>query len=347
MKERSKKLLSVFLLPALFILILDSKTATEGSLLGLDVCLHTVIPSLFPLMVLSMLFINTSLGTSGRLLTPLGKLCGIPSGAEPILLTGLLGGYPLGATAIGSAYNAGRISRQDASRMLSFCNNCGPAFIFGIGSVLFTNKLTIWALWLIHILSACITAAILPYKSKNIAIPSKTNSQNISETVSAAIRAMAIICGWIILFKIIVNFCQKWFLWLIPPEWQTVVCGLLELTNGFIALLSIQDENVRFILSSVFLSFGGVCVCMQTASQIGKLSLRSYILGKCIQASISILLCMPILLSQRIQQPMIHHYIIIAFISCLFLAFLFIIYKKTIAFSNSCVYNGAINHAAR
>ena len=69
----------------MLILILDSKTALEGARAGLDLCIRTVIPSLFPFFVLSMVFTGALMGTSLRWLRPVGALCGMPGGAEPLL----------------------------------------------------------------------------------------------------------------------------------------------------------------------------------------------------------------------------------------------------------------------
>jgi hypothetical protein len=49
------------------------------------------------------------------------------------------------------------------------------------------------------------------------------------------------------------------------------------------------SESTRFILSSLFLAFGGFCVMLQTASVTKDLGLGLYIPGKIIQTAISTL----------------------------------------------------------
>lgn len=347
MKQEKRNLLPYFLFPTILILIFDSKTALSGAISGVEICLHTVIPSLFPLMVFSMLFANSLLGKSNGVLAPIGKLCGIPSGSEPILLTGLLGGYPLGAIALANASKSGHITQRDSNRMLGFCNNCGPAFIFGIGSVLFSSKWFPWMLWLIHIFSAILTGALLKGKSiASVNLP-ETKIPSVSEVIASSIRSMATICGWIILFKIATSFCQKWFLWTFSVPLQATICGILELTNGFVALLAIPDESLRFLLASAFLAFGGLSVCMQTASQIGELDLRSYLQGKFMQTFLStILSASALLLTGSLSKYTVLYAISICIFSTVPIT-LFIFHKKHVDFSKNTVYNENIISAAR
>jgi len=146
----------------LLLLILDAKTGLKGANEGITLCLYTVVPALFPFFVLSALLTSSLTGGKNRLFGLLGKLCRIPEGSEILLATGLLGGYPVGAKSVAQAWEKGWLSQEDARRMLGFCSNAGPAFLFGMLSQVFRNTKALWVLWGIHILSAVITARLLP-----------------------------------------------------------------------------------------------------------------------------------------------------------------------------------------
>lgn len=273
----------------MLILILDGKTALEGARTGIELCLKSVIPSLFPFFLLSTLLIKSFSGCSLSLLRPLRKLCKIPEGTEAILLSGFLGGYPVGAQSISQAYHEGTLRKADAERMLAFCNNAGPSFLFGMVSFAFPNKWYIWGLWGIHIISAIFVAQIFP------GIPSKIQGQRMNPDISfsialqSAIRIMATVCGWVIVFRVMVSFLYRWVLWLLPVEVQVLVTGLLELSNGCSELIAVSDARVRFVICSVMLAFGGLCVSLQTISVVHGLSLRFYFCGKLIQTLFSII----------------------------------------------------------
>ena len=276
----------------MFMLIMDSKAALTGAAEGIDLCVKTVIPALFPFFVLSAVLTPALMGRKIPFLNPIGRLCGIPTGAEGILFTGLLGGYPVGAQCISQAYSAGQLSRADARRMLGFCSNAGPAFLFGMSGFLFSNKSIPFILWGIHILSAIITGIILPSKSKSQATPSSKATQPQNEVLQKSLRATANVCGWVLIFRIILTFLDRWFLWLLPHTAQIVITGLLELSNGYIALIGIERESLRFVLASLLLSFGGICIMYQTASVTGQagLDLGLYFPGKLIQSAASAIL---------------------------------------------------------
>lgn len=271
----------------MLILILDSKTALYGASQGVELCLRSVIPALFPFLVLSSMMTSGLTGVESRFLRPLGHLLGIPQGAEGIFLTGLLGGYPVGAIAISGARAQGCLSEKSARRMMGFCCNAGPAFIFGIAGRMFSSRWAGWELWGIHIFSALAAGMILPGKIQE-QIPTKSAKHPpLSAQVTSAIRAMGSICGWVVLMRVVIAFLERWVLWLLPVPWQVGVCGMLELTNGCCALGAIESEMLRFVICAGLLGFGGVCVALQASGAGRGVSMGMYLPGKILQALIS------------------------------------------------------------
>lgn len=274
----------------MLILILDGKTALSGAREGIDLCLKTVVPSLFPFFLLSSLFTNAFAGRKLSLLRPLGALCGVPEGGESLLITGFLGGYPVGAQSVAGVYRAGQLSKADAERMLAFCNNAGPAFLFGMAAALFPRKSAAFLLWLIHLLSAVFTAMLIPHGKSRAVTLSQGKSMTLAEAMGGGIRVMASVCGWVVLFRVLIAFLNRWVLWLLPLPVQVGITGLLELTNGCCALASVSGDALRFVMCSGMLAAGGLCVTMQTVSITEGLSLKFYFLGKGMQVLFSLIL---------------------------------------------------------
>lgn len=272
----------------IFMLIIDGQTALIGASEGIELCIKTVIPSLFPFFVLSSLLTSSLMGTSIGLMMPFFHCLGVPSGAESLVVTAFLGGYPVGAQSVASAYRAGVLSKNTAQRMLAFCNNAGPSFLFGMIGSVFPNRWMVWVLWGIHILGAILAALIIPNEDTAPTKPVKGQILSISAAIVASIRVMAVVCAWIVLFRIVIAFLNRWFLWLLPQPMQVCIMGILELANGCCALEQITDVNLRFVICSGMLAFGGICVTMQTVSVTGGLSLKQYFLGKAIQTAFSI-----------------------------------------------------------
>ncbi len=291
---RAKHWKTVIYAFAMIVLILDSRTALSGGSEGLRICLMSVVPALLPFLVLSVLLTATlSPGHSG-ILRPLGRFCKMPPGSEGLLLLGLLGGYPSGAQAVTQAYHGGSLSREDARRLLGFCSNAGPAFLFGIAAGAFPSAWMPWAIWAVHILSAVVTGALLPGGALSSAAHIAPKPISLSRAVEQALGILARVCAWIILFRVLIAFFDRWFFWLLPENLRVLLCGILELANGCLQLSRVTDLHLRFILTSFFLSTGGICVTMQTLSVTGDLGLGSYLPGKCLQGVVAVVLSLVI-----------------------------------------------------
>lgn len=289
----------------MLLLIFDSKTALEGARAGIDLCIRTVIPSLFPFFVLSMVLTGALMGTSLLWLRPIGALCGIPKGAEPILISAFLGGYPVGAQAAAAAWRAGYLSRKDAERMLCFCSNAGPSFLFGMVAAMFPEGKIPWLLWLIHIAGAILTGALLPGKSDSAITMPAGNRITLPDALRSTMTVMAGVCGWVVLFRILIAFLNRWVLWLLPMPARVIITGLLELSNGCCDLWKIPDLRVRIMAAGLMLSMGGLCVLMQTRSVTKGLSLKYYLLGKALQTAICLVLWDMILYRHRLLGPIL------------------------------------------
>ncbi len=274
----------------IMLLIFDSGLALEGARDGVELCIRTVIPALFPFLVLSMLLTKDTEST-GRWLRPVLKWLGIPTAAESVLIPAFLGGYPVGAKCVHELYGTGLLRKAQAERLLAFCSNAGPSFLFGMVSGFFPDRKVVWFLWIIHIFSAVLSSRVIPMVGTDTIgrIPSRNQAEN-PAILHSAMMTMWLICCWVILFRILVLFLSRWFLWIFPTWLTVLITGMLELTNGCCDLMLIEDEKLRFVICSCMLACGGSCVFLQTASVTKGLSLRYYVLGKGLQTVFSLLL---------------------------------------------------------
>lgn len=287
LKNRKQYVVIVFCIISMMVMILDAKTAIMGAKEGLMICFQTVIPSLFPFFYVSSIMNTYLIGRSLPLLRSLGKLCTIPEGSEGLFIIGAIGGYPVGARSLQQAYTSGALTKKEAERMLGFCNNAGPAFLFGIGSSLFRSPYIPAVIYLILLISSVLTGIMLPggsIRKCNIIIHTKMNPLN------SSIHAIASVCGWVILYRMLLTFLNRWILWLLPDTFVITIVGLLELTNGCIQLAHLDNDGLRFILLSIFTCLGGFCVANQTATVAKSLSCKYYYIGKLIQTGFTLLL---------------------------------------------------------
>ena len=293
--NQNKQRITLFISAAIFaLLILDAKTAAEGVIEGMSLCIQVIVPSLLPFFLITT-YLNSHLsGMRIPGLKILGSYLHIPAGGESLLLLGLIGGYPVGAKMIGDVFTAQKIDKNTGQILLGYCNNAGPAFIFGVGGVLFQQRHIPFILWIIHILSAVITGFLLPRPSKGTISLDHTQPVTVSETLCKSISICVSICGWIIIFKIIMAYLGKYLSQYCSKYILIILTGILELSNGCLLLGQLNFTCTKFILCSAFLGFGGLCVALQTLAVSGTLKLGLYFPGKLMQTCVSMILTIPV-----------------------------------------------------
>lgn len=324
----------------MLILILDGKTAIVGMRAGIQLCLQTLVPSLFPFFILSALVTGSLIG---RQMGPFNKICHfchMPDGAVSLLAVGLLGGYPVGAGNIANEIQHGNLSREDAQRMVVFCNNPGPSFLFGILGPLFTNKFLLWLLWGILIVASLLTGHLLPGGSTQVIKTPHSGFVSLSDSLNRSIRNMALVCGWVVIFRVLLEFMDTYVTFFIPTSVRTILIGLLELSNGCLGLAKIQDESLRFLLAGFMLSLGGICVLMQTQAVFPELRLKQYITGRLLHCLICMFLSVLLIpMISEVNFLSMLPALIVTGCSILFLRRIVYNSKKEVAFYRFLMYN--------
>ena len=271
MRKRTAALLPVLTMTAM---ILDSRSAARSAREALELCTGTLIPSLFPLFVLSAMLIPALASLHLPLLT---RFLGFPEGGGGLFLIGCAGGFPVGAACVAQAAEKKLLPRETAEDLLGMCSFCGPSFLFGvIGQVLSLREAAL--LFLIQLETAWIVALLRPRPTPTAFRPT-TEPVTLPQAVSRSIRSMATVCAWVILSGVVAGFLRQWLFPLLPEALGVLLTGLLELTNGVFALDGLSP-GLRLPLCAVFVTFGGASVLLQIAALAAPAGLR---MGKCIR----------------------------------------------------------------
>ena len=245
-----------------------SAAVTEGLRLSVSV----LIPSLFPFFICVNL--TSALGLTGvlaRVFAPVMRRMFHVSGAGcTAVLCGAAGGYPSGAQCAAALYREGQLSRAEAEYLLLFCNNAGPAFLFGaVGTVLGIGMTGCLLLWGIHLLSALVIGLVnRPKEAPNAALPpvQRANASGaVVEAVRSAGQAVLQITMFVAAFSVLARLLTMAAAHILPDGVCTVLTGMLELSGGIAALANLPIAlRWKLALASIFLSFGGLCVWMHT-----------------------------------------------------------------------------------
>lgn len=313
----------------LILLILDGKTAIAGVQNGIQLCLNTLIPSLFPFCVISVLLTGNLPDKPLPILNPVSRFCRIPAGCASLLLIGWLGGYPVGAQNVATAQRNGALRHEDASRMVIFCNNPGPAFIFGMLGPLFPDQKIPWLIWGSILCGSLLTAHLIPGGNSLMRdLPPKTAS-TFPDAIHSAIISMATICANVLFLRMVLEFLSNWLFFAISDILTVLISGILEVSNGCILLHKIANPSVRCLMATGLLSFGGICVWLQTLSVCGNLNIKGYLKWKLVQCFLTVTIAAALLWSRVLSAVSI---LLIGFILFRFL-------KKRIAFPERMLYS--------
>ena len=274
--------------------------AAAGAAAGLRLAGEVLIPSLFPIGVLSGCLLRmgpeaTAERLAGRAVR---RLFGLPgTGALPLIL-GLLGGFPLGARLVASLYREGRLSRAEALRLSALCNNAGPAFLLGVaGSALGDLRLGA-ALMVVQLVSVLLTGLLLrePGSAARRAPAQPAEKPGFGDALLRSIGdtagAMLTLTGTVTFFCA-AQACLEGALPTDrrPPLVRAAASGLLEVSGGIAALRGLAPEST-FPLAAGLIGWGGCCVHLQAAEALraAGLPVGPYLRGKLLQAAICLLL---------------------------------------------------------
>lgn len=297
-------LLAAALLTATAALVTAPSEAIAGAKDGLALCGNVIIPSLFPFFVLASLVVDLGLAAYlgralERVMRPLFRVSGSCAAAVAM---GFIGGYPVGARTALQLYQQGLCTKTEAERLLSFCNNSGPAFILGVvGAGVFGSGRVGLLLYLTHAAASLLVGLLFrfyggkeaPRRGKPVRATFETVRASAAFTgaVGKALQSTLNICAFVVFFAVVLRLLSAFgvlsglarFLALfgVGEEWaRRLVAGLLELSSGVSSLTGAGVGGVS--MAAFMLGWAGLSVHCQVLSFIGDsgLSVRSYIAGK-------------------------------------------------------------------
>lgn len=292
-------------------LLMYPMESCTGAKEGLMICFNLIIPSLFPFFVLSSLLI--SLGYAAQLgshlkqvMWPAFRLNG--SCASAIIL-GALGGYPVGIRTTLELYEDRQCTKEDALHLSSFCNNCGPAFLFSVaGCGIFSSKAAGFLLLGTHLVAALLVGFFFRFYpfSKEVtenALPKVQKSRPFTsvfpDCVKDSFSATLNVCAFVILFSVLLKlancsgvlpFFAEQLAHFLPACFSPELCysfiaGCFEISTGIYSLSEISQSPLALPLAAFMLGFGGLSVHCQSLPFLNRCvsSIAPYFLGKILQ----------------------------------------------------------------
>lgn len=300
--------LTIPILILFFSMLSFPQTVFTGASYGLVLWFRHVLPTLLPYMILiNVLICTPALHWICRITsTFLCPLLGTSYYGTFAVLTGFLCGYPMGAKTTSDLLNVNKISRSEASYLLSFCNNTSPAFILSYVvaqnmkernlCIPFFLILTFTPLMLSFIFrlfyrlpeSSCSFPQVTPGSFSN---PSESISDSfLDRCILNAFESVTKVEGYMMMFSVLIQLLAS----VLPNTiFSLLLYSSLEISTGIRLLFSSALYTTEKIILCAFLtSFGGWCCIAQTYSMISssQLPILPYITAKLVTALVTSLL---------------------------------------------------------
>lgn len=297
--KKGKRILIIWtLLISAVILTVFSQRATQYARDALKVCALSVIPSLFPYMVISHMIVSGGVCDTIAEIFPVSRLLKLPSSATAPLLLGALCGFPVGAKSAVTLYEKGEMTKEQTEVLISYANNTGPSFIVSvIGAVMWNSTLFGTSVYIFQLISAFLAATLVnrvlfPYSKDGYhSLNRRAKYPSFFSAVAESSHSVLTVCGFIVFFSVISGFLLP-ILSKLSPRLSILFCSLLEFTGGARLGASVGGMSGAFI-TGLSVGFSGICVLCQTAAFTSKagLSLRRTVCTKIIQGLLCAGMC--------------------------------------------------------
>ena len=236
---------------------------------GLALSARAIVPALFAFFVFSRLLSNLPLPRHIYKILPIHRLLGLPDVAAPVVLCGLIGGFPVGAALTCGLYKDGSITRGEASRLCAVASNVSPAFLIGVVGGRFSSIGFGVMLWIVQSAAAVGIGVIMrPFTNDGHRLAAtsakgcKTSLIGIfCDAVTSSAQACLAVTGYIVFFRVIAAIlCQM------IPELYGAFVLIFEFSGGVDYAAAVGSR----VACGFAVGFGGLSALMQITNYTEK-----------------------------------------------------------------------------
>ena len=248
----------------------------KSALNALFVCASSLVPSLFPFMVISSLLTQSApylFGSSSRQ----SRLFDLPAASAVAVLLGSLCGFPMGVVTVAGLKRRGLIDRRQAQRLAAVSNNTGPAFVAEVIGASFWGSRTIGIkLYLIQLASAALLGAVFlaataKRPEENRAAPRVVPASGgarftvvFTEAVGQAALGIVRVCAFVVFFSVVLDGAAILFPRLPAAAFAAISC-VFEFTSGCRLAASVGGR-IGAAMCAFAIGFSGISVMAQSAA---------------------------------------------------------------------------------
>ena len=232
---------------------------------SLEKCMTSLLPSLFPMSVLSKQicpYIRMKKSKTGE---RIAAITGFSIDTMPIFFIGLLCGYPIASIVAKDLYEKGKITMSEAKKAVVLCNNASPAFlIFFVGKCIFSSQTTGCVLYLCQTIAVTVCARFMKTdRYCNIKSAENFDCESLSSSVARSAKSFVELCGFVIFFSLAGDLtCAVLGNFRVSAAAKTFISGFFEAVSG-VSKAARFPYFARLFVVCFFCSFGGLSVWFQ------------------------------------------------------------------------------------
>ena len=285
MKSKLTKLIIIFF----FILIFLKKdlmyiTIYETTLIWFK----NIVPNLLPMFIITSLFVSSNLiiNVCNLFGKPFSKIFRVSKYGIFVFTLSLFTGSPSNAKYINDLVKNNMISVEEGNKLLVFTTNYNLLLIYSLLTLYLDSKTSI-----LIIIIIILSNIILGLLNRNIDIEKtkfnyKQSNTNLSLIIKETIDTLLMILGTLIVFNIIIN--------ILPIKniiIKNILNGILEITTSLNGLKYLNISNdIKILLSTIYLSFGGLSIHTQIKSIFKDTDYKFFIKNKLYSIIIALIL---------------------------------------------------------
>lgn len=294
MKKYSNQIIVILTFITLILVLLNKNLVSDSILSSLYIWYNTLVPSMFPMIILSDILITYNTNILPNFITKyISKIFNISNNAVIIFILSLISGFPTNAIIIKKALSASTITKEEANHLLLFCNFASPLFILQTLGAFYLKNTTLSIIILIsHILSNIIIGIIFRKNNhpNNNYIIESNKSQNFGDVLSSSIyksvNALLLIAGTVTLFLILTTLITHIFN--LNTYLSLFIRSLLEMTMSLSYLSNLnKNDTLKVVLSSIIISFSGLSIHLQVISSFEDIKYKYYLKGRLLSSILS------------------------------------------------------------
>ncbi len=285
MKNKLTKLTIIFF----FILIFIKKDIMYYTIYNTVILwFKNIVPNLLPMFIITSLIIESNLiinicNIFGKLFNKIFKCSNY---GIFIYFLSLFTGSPSNAKYINDLVNNNLISNTLSDKLLLFTSNYNILLIYSLLTLYLNKSISIKIISIIIISNIIVGLIFRNMNYIDLKINYIKRKINISKIIKDTIDTLLMILGTLIFFNIIIN--------LLPIKnmlLKNILNGFLEITTGLKGLEYLDiSTNIKILLSTVYLSFGGLSIHTQIKSILPDTNYTLFLKSKLYAVIISVIL---------------------------------------------------------